>query len=192
MEADEARDLIEEAIERTEAGDREERSVERKFRDRVSVLVGVFALSLALIHMAAAGAQRESLLKSIEGSDTFAYMQAKVVRETVLNSAATTPGLESATKAADLAEAQRLRNPDKAGHGIGQLQKQGERLREESAAAAAASEGYETGETALQLAIVLLSIALIAQSWPIVAGASVLAAAGVGVSVLTALGLRLI
>lgn len=185
MEADEARDLIEEAIERSEAGEREERAAERRFRDRVSVLVGVFALSLALIHMAAASAQRESLLKSIEASDTYAYMQAKIVRETVLATAATSAGLDPAARAADLAEAHRLRAPDKAGHGIDQLQEKGTELREESEAAASASEGFDTGETAMQLAIVLLSIALIAQSWPIVAGASLLAVIGIGFSVVT-------
>ncbi|HZU63107.1 MAG TPA: DUF4337 family protein, partial [Novosphingobium sp.] len=89
MEADEARDLIEETVEEAKAAD----AGERAFRARVSVLVGVFALLLALIHMAGAAAQRDSLLNAIEASDTFAYMQAKTVRETVLLTNANMPGL---------------------------------------------------------------------------------------------------
>jgi hypothetical protein len=44
----------------------------------------------------------------------------------------------------------------------------GPELRVEGKVKATACEGYELGETALQLAIVILSIALIAQSWLIV------------------------
>jgi len=187
VEPAEAREMIEQAIERSEEDERKERLAEHRFRDQVSVLVAIFALSLAVIHMAAAGAQRESLLDSIEASDTFAYMQAKIVRETVLKSAADAPGLNARSQAADRAEAARLRHPDPAGHGIDQLQRKGEQLRAASEERATASERFETGETALQLAIVLLSIALIAGSWPIVAGASLLAAGGIGLSVLYAL-----
>lgn len=188
MEADEARDLIEETVEEAKAAD----AGERAFRARVSVLVGVFALLLALIHMAGAAAQRDSLLNAIEASDTFAYMQAKTVRETVLIANANMPGLDRDVRASEMGEAMRLRGPDHNGHGIVQLQERGAELRKESRAAAIRSEGYEMAETALQLAIVLLSIALIAQSRPIVWGASSLAGAGILLAVLTALGVSLI
>jgi hypothetical protein len=51
------------------------------------------------------------------------------------------------------------------------------------------SEWYELAETAMQVAIVLLSIALVARSWAIVAGASALAGVGVLVALGTAAGL---
>lgn len=194
VEAADAKELIDDAIERAEAerdaGERVERAAERTFRDRVSLMVGGFAVSLAVIHMAAAGSARESLLKGIEASDTFAYMQAKIVRETVLKTAA-----HGAAAPADrrdwAAEAARLRAPDPVGHGIGQLQAKGDALREEGTHAARAGEGYELGETALQLAIVLLSIALIARSRPIVVGAACLAVIGVATAIATALGVTL-
>ena len=191
MEAADAKELIDEAIERTEEADATEHKAERRFRDRVSLLVGMFAVSLAVVHMAAAGAQRASLLRGIEASDSFAYMQAKIVRETVYKTAAASPALAPADRASWLAEAKRLRADDKAGHGIGQLQEQGTRLREEGTKAAEAGEAYELGETALQLAIVLLSIALVARSRPIVWGASVLAVLGIIVSAMTFLGVAL-
>ena len=193
MEANEAHELIEEALEESEARhsavEAKEKSAERQFRDRVSGLVGVFALLLALVHMASAGAQRESLLLAIDGSDTYAYMQAKIVRETVLLANANMPGLDRDVRAGLLVEAMRLRQPDKNGHGIGQLQEKGADLRRESRASAKASEGYELGETALQVAIVLLSIAMIASSRRMVWGAGLLAGAGVVLAVLTAFGI---
>ena len=194
VEPADARELIEEAIERAEeerdGEEREERAVERSFRNRISVLIGVFAVSLAVVHMAAAGAARESLLKGIEASDTFAYMQAKIVRETVYTTAAA-GSASQADRSAWIAEARRLRAPDRSQHGIGQLQTKGEELRREGERAASAGEGYELGETALQMAIVLLSVALIARSRPIVAGACALAIAGVGAALAAKTGISL-
>ena len=196
VEPTDAKELIDEAIERAEehhnAEEAEARIGERRFRDRVSIMVGLLAVSLAIVHMAAAGAARESLLKGIEASDTFNYMQAKIIREAVFRTAGNASGGDAALRATWLAEAQRLRQPDHAGHGISQLRASGDRLRSEGAHATKAGEGYELGETALQMAIVLLSIALVAKSRPIVGGALLLAIIGVGLAVATARGLSII
>ena len=188
MEPTEAKDLIDEAIERAEEQhDVEaafERAVEKRFRDRVSLMVGLFAVLLAIVHMAAAGAQRESLLQGIAASDTFAYMQAKIVRETVLKTAAANSHDRMLTQQWQ-AEAHRLRADDPAGHGINQLQVSGTRQRDEGMAAARAGERYELAETALQLAIVRLSIALIARSGWITLGAASFAAVGVVLAAMT-------
>ncbi len=195
VEPADAKELIDDAIERAESRHTQEetaeRTAERKFRDRVSVLIGLIAVTLAIVHMAAAGAVRESLLHAVEASDTFAYMQAKIVRETVYKTAAMSTTLSPADREAALAEAKHLRGPDKAGHGIGQLQQRGDELRTEGAHAVAAGEGYELGETALQMAIVLLSIALVARSRPIVYGAAALAAVGALLALATAAGVAL-
>ena len=183
LEPEDAKELIDDAIERAEehhdAADAAERATERKFRDRVSIMVGVLAVSLAMVHMAAASAARESVLKGIEASDTFNYMQAKIVRESVFETAAALSSADSASRGKWIKEAKRLRESDQAQHGIDQLRKAGERLREEGTRAATAGEGYELGETALQMAIVLLSIALVARSRKIVGGAVLLALIGI-------------
>ena len=195
IDPSDAKELIDEAIERAEtersATESVDRSGERQFRDRVSLLVGLLAVSLAIVHMAAAGAARESLLRGIEASDTFNYMQAKIVREAIAKTAARSTAANEADRRAWTAEAKRLRDPDNAGHGIGQLQKAGEEQRRDGRRAAIAGEGYELGETALQLSIVLLSIALIARSRWIVGGAAILAALGIAVAIATAAGLTL-
>jgi hypothetical protein len=190
VEPTDAKELIDDAIERAElkrdAADYAEHKAERRFRDQVSILVGVLAVALAIIHTAAASTSRESLLKGIEASDTFAYMQAKIVRETVLKTAA---ALAVPEAPAWRAEAERLHKPDRAGHGLSPLQVKGTSLREEGVRAAARGEGFELGETALQVAIVLLSIALVAQSRKILVGAFCLAILGVLVAGATAIGL---
>jgi hypothetical protein len=183
MEPADAKELIDEAIERfeerVEPDAREERERERRFRDRLSLMVGGFAVALAIVHMAAAGAQRESLLTGIRASDTFAYMQAKIVRETVLKAAAAETNADPADRESWRREATRLRQPDAAGHGIKQLEVEGTKERTEGERAAERNEGYEVGETALQMATVLLSIAMIARSKWITIGA--VAVAGVGI-----------
>lgn len=185
VEPAEVKDLIDEAVERTEHAEELAEAGRKSFRDRVSLLVGICAVALAIVHVETAGESRRSVASHISASDTFAYMQAKIIRETVLTSVARQPGMAAADRQSMLAEAHRLRSPDKAGHGIGQLQRQGEQQQEIATVAAERSEKFELSETALQVAIVLLSVALIAQSGWIVAGAGLLAAAGVGYALLT-------
>jgi len=186
---------LETAIRRVEEkhdpAEQAERAKDRIFRDRVSLMVGGFAVLLAVVHMAAAGAQRESLLKGIAASDSFAYMQAKIVRETVLKTAAASGGGKAADIIAWSTEALRLRQPYKAGHGIGLLQEEGAHQREEGKRAAVAGEAYELGETALQLSIVLLSIALIGRSFWIAVTASGFALVGLVIALSTRLGVAL-
>lgn len=189
VEPEDAKELIEDAIEEAEKVDRAERAVEKRFRDRVSILVGLFAVLLAVIHVAAAGNARDGVLKTIQASDTYNYMQAKIIREGVLKAVAQEPSLSPAARAGMLREAAKLRNPDKAGHGISQLQPQADRLRDEGESASTKGEWYEFAETAMQVAIVLLSIALVARSWAIVTGAVSLAGLGVVLALATATGL---
>lgn len=189
VEPEDAKELIEEAIEEAEAADRAERIIEKRFRDRVSILVGLFAVLLAVVHVGAAGNGREGVLKTIEASDTYSYMQAKIIREAILKATAQQSSLSPNARASMLDEAAKLRSPDKAGHGISQLQSEADRLRDEGEISSKKGEWYEFAETAMQVAIVLLSIALVARSWPIVAGAASLAALGVMLAIATATGL---
>ena len=188
VEPADAKELIEEAIEEVERVDHKERQLEKRFRDRVSVLVGIFAVLLAVIHVEAASSARESLLRTVKASDTYNYMEAKIIRESLLKTEAQNPSFDAATKAAMLKEAARLRNPDAAGHGIVQLQQTADRLRDEGEAASNSGEWFELAETAMQVAIVLLSIALVARSTAIVVGAAGLALVGVIIAAATAMG----
>lgn len=191
LEASEAKELVDEAIEKEDEERVAEAKSERAFRNRVSLLVGIFAVLLSIVHMKAASAARDSLLTAVQASDTFAYMQAKTIREAVYKTAAGLTGSNTAQGDGFLAEAKRLRGPDKAGHGIEQLRAEGQRLQRENSEARRASEGYELGETALQVAIVLLSIAMVARSGAIVLGAGAFALVGVGVALATRAGMAI-
>lgn len=193
IDPDDTRELIEEAIERTEAAEKQaneqERFAEKRFRDRVSILVSIFAVVLAMLHMAAGENARDGILHTIEASDTYNYMQAKIIRETMLKSIAADPAIPGPTRASQLKEAHRLRFPDAAGHGIVQLQAEAERQRKQGDDAAKRGERYELGETLLQMGIVLLSVALIARSAWVVAVASTLGACGALLGLVTKLQL---
>ena len=188
VEPADAKELIEEAIEEVERVDQKKRQLEKRFRDRVSVLVGIFAVLLAVIHVEAASSARESLLRTVKASDTYNYMEAKIIRESLLKTEALNPSFDAGTKATMLKEAARLRNPDAAGHGIVQLQRTADQLRDEGEAASKSGEWFELAETAMQVAIVLLSIALVARSPAIVTGAAGLALVGVIIAAATAVG----
>jgi len=188
VEPADAKELIEEAIEEVERVDHKERELEKRFRNRVSIMVGIFAVLLAVIHVEAASSARDSLLRTVKASDTYNYMEAKIIRESLLKTEAQNPSFDAATKVAMLKDAARLRNPDSAGHGIVQLQATADQLRDEGETASKSGEWFELAETAMQVAIVLLSIALVARSSAIVAGAAGLAAVGVVVAAATAVG----
>lgn len=190
VEPSDAKDLIDEAIERAEAQEEKreaaERASERRFRNRVSILVGIFAAVLACIHVLGAANARIGVFDTIEASDTYAYMEAKIVRETVLKSAAASTAVAADERRQMLAEAKRLRKPDAAGHGIDQLRAKADVLRDAGQKGGERGERFELCETGIQIAIVLLSIALVAQSWRIVMGASLLAAIATIGAVITA------
>ena len=189
VEPADAKELIDEAIEEIQQADEKERAIEKRFRERVSILVGLFAVLLAVIHVEAAGNARESVLKTVEASDTYNYMQAKIIREAIVKTAAQSQSYDHGARAGLLKQANKLRNPDAAGHGIVQLQASADKLRDEGEKASKKGEWYEFAETALQVAIVLLSIALVARSRAIVLGAVALASLGVAISLATAAGL---
>lgn len=183
LEASEANELIDEAIERVEEQKAAAAKEERKFRDRLSLLVGCFAVLLAVVHLIGAGFLRENVVNTIRASDTYNYMQAKKLRQVVLQvGAASAPAGEREKL---IAQAAALDTPDSKGHGIGQLQAKADELSAEGVKAGEAGERYEWAETALQMAIVLLSIAMIASSRLIASGACLIAAGGVALAVVT-------
>ncbi len=183
LEASEAHELIDEAIERVEEAEAKARRDERMFRDRLSLLVGLFAVLLAVVHLVGAGYLRENVVDTIRASDTYNYMQAKKIRQAVLQVGALSA--PAPDRARLLAEASALGAPDAKGHGIGQLQAAADKLSEDGVKAGAAGEHYEWAETALQMAIVLLSIAMIASSRMVALGACVVATGGTALALAT-------
>lgn len=180
LEASEANELIDEAIERVEERESKALGEERRFRDRLSLLVGIFAVLLAVVHLVGAGLLRENVVNTIRASDTYNYMQAKKLRQVVLEVGAASALPPERDKL--IAQARALDAPDSKGHGIGQLQQTADELSAEGIKAGRAGEHYEWAETALQMAIVLLSIAMVASSSTIAMGACVIAASAMALA----------
>src|SRR5919199_6925768 len=128
MEATEAADRIREAAEEQE---QTRRAADERFRRRAAVAVGVLAMLLAITHLAGANATKDLINTNILASDTYAFYQAKNIRQT------------STRLADEQLELQQLEQPNLAPEAAGQLQR---RRQEYQAAVARLESDPATGE----------------------------------------------
>jgi len=84
MESAEAAEKIRESVE-------EERTANERFRRGAAVAIGVLAMLLAITHLGGAAATKETINFNILASDTWAFFQAKTIRQT--NNQLTADGL---------------------------------------------------------------------------------------------------
>ena len=101
------------------------------------------------------------------------------------------PGLDRDVRGNELAEAMALRQGDKNGNGIIQLQLRGQIARDRARDAGGRAKAYGTAEGAFQLAILLLAVAFANGDRRVRMGAVALAGLGVVLAVLAGLGLAL-
>ena len=106
LDAPEAADAAE-AIQEAAESDRTENE---RFRRRAAVAIGVLAMLLAISSLGGGNATKEMLNANIQASDTFAFYQAKTVRQT------------STQLAADALEALLLAQPNMSADARGQIQ----------------------------------------------------------------------
>src|SRR5919198_157675 len=103
-EAADAAEAIQEAAEET-------RAQNERFRRRAAIVIGVLAMLLAISSLGGGNATKEMLNANIQASDTFAFYQAKNVRQT------------SNQLAADSLEALLVSRPDLTADARGEIQK---------------------------------------------------------------------
>lgn len=181
MEPTDAAELISEIRE-----ERAEHEAEDKFRDRAAMLIAIMAMLLAIGSLGGGNVAEDMIHNNIKASDTWAFFQAKNVRQTQYRLAAeelevqlANPGLSPEVRAAlrEKVDAYRATvaryddEPDPAapgdslrGEGKKQLSAQArgyEALRER---AGARDSNFDYSEVAFQLAIVLGSVAILALS----------------------------
>ena len=75
-------DAIDAADQIREAADEAERASEARFRRRAAVAIGVLAMCLAIAGLGGDNATKEMVNANIQASDTWAFYQAKNVRQT--------------------------------------------------------------------------------------------------------------
>jgi hypothetical protein len=195
MDAADAAELIQELQE-----DRAEAEANEQFRNRAALLISILAMLLAIGSLGGGNATDDMVHGNIKASDTWAFYQAKNVRQTQYRLAAdrlqlelADPSLTPEARAAAEAQLARYREtiaryddePDPRapgdslrGEGKKQLSAQArsyERVRER---AEAQDGNFDYSEVFLQLAIVLGSVAILATSRAVLTFSMVLGAIG--------------
>lgn len=184
MDSADAAELISEIRE-----ERAENEAEETFRNRAALLIAIFAMLLAVGSLGGGNVAEDMVHANIKASDTWAFYQAKNVRQTAYRLAVDEMKLQLASPALSPEERAALQQnvekyeqtitryddePDPAapgdtlrGEGKKQLSAQArsyERMRER---AGEQDSNFDYSEVALQLALVLGSVAILSLSRPI-------------------------
>jgi hypothetical protein len=184
MDAKDASELISEIRE-----ERAEHEHDEKFRSRAALAIAFMAMLLAIGSLGGGNVAEDMIHNNIKASDTWAFFQAKNVRQTQyklavdqLTTRLADPSLAAAERSALEAQVTKYKEtiaryddePDPAaprdtlrGEGKKQLSAQArsyERLRER---ASAQDANFDFSEVAFQLALVLGSVAILAVSRPV-------------------------
>ncbi len=153
---------------------------------RAALVIGVLAAVLAVSEMAERSSQNAYLAHHIGASNEYAFYQARQTRALVLSQSAVvlgalpaTPETQKAAAAAE-AEAKRLTEDSDRGNGSKQIQARADAEAKSRDVALHHYEWYEVVTSALQIAIVLVSVSVVTRIVRLVwvgAGVGVLAAA---------------
>ncbi len=164
------------------------------FRRLAAIYVGVVAMLLAIAALGGAESTKEMLNANIQASDTFAFYQAKNIRQTLYQTS--TAQLELlAAGAAALSESDKAKNAElvkryrdtvaryesepATGEGKKELMAKAKEWEHKRDHASAQLPNFEYGEAAFQIAIVLGSVAIVAASPALLGLSGVLAVFGV-------------
>ena len=204
MESTDAAELIAELKE-----ERSEHAAEDRFNRGAALLIATMAAVLAVGGLGGGNATDDMIVSNIRASDTWAFYQAKTVRQTAyeIEVAELETRRAGATGAARAAIEARLADyratvaryddepdPDAPadplrGEGKKQLMAQAQAFEAARDVAAAKDDNFDLAEVALQLALVLGSVAILATNRAILTASAVLGALG---SVLTLNGFLLL
>lgn len=149
------------------------------FRKRAAVLIGVVAMLLAITTLGGSAAMKTMLNSNIHASDTYAFYQAKNIRQTSLNLAAdqleivlttrtdlTPEARADIQKRADRykATAARYESEPETGDGKKELLLKAKAYEKQRDRAMEQDPNFEFAEALFQIAIVLSSVAIVATS----------------------------
>jgi hypothetical protein len=177
---------------------------EARFRRRAALVVAALAALLAITSLGGQNATKTMIDANIQASDTYAFFQAKNIRQTSNLLAADTlqtllelnPTADAATRAAIegrieryRATAARYESEPETGEGKRELLARAQEWVRRRDRAEEQDPNFDYAAALFQLAIVLSSVAIIAVSRPVLIGALVLATVAAG---LTLNGFRLL
>ncbi|HMK70516.1 MAG TPA: DUF4337 domain-containing protein [Xanthobacteraceae bacterium] len=164
---------------------------------KIALVIAVLALFLAFSETLGKSAQVEAIHADVEGSNTWAFFQAKTVRLALLRTAAEELTLEAASVADAAVKAAmdkqievwrknvaRYESEPETGEGRKELSEKAHHLEKERNLFLAKYHHYEIASAAFQIGIVLCSAAVITGMVPLVWFAGVLGAAGLAIMLL--------
>jgi len=187
----EAHEIAERIHEDAESHSHAHRSHETMFRRLTAIYVGVIAMLLAIATLGGAEATKEMLNANIHASDTYAFYQAKNIRQTLYQISAAELELlagggaisgDGGAKAAELVKryrdtVTRYESEPATGEGKKELMAKAKEWEHARDHAAAQLPNFEYGEALFQIAIVLGSVAIVAVSPWLLGFSGLLAAA---------------
>lgn len=193
MGTDEAAELIAELRE-----ERSDRADDERFANRAALLIAAMAAALAIGGLGGGSATDAMIVSNIRASDTWAFYQAKNIRQTAyeLEAAELSSRLSGASAAARADLERRIADyratiaryedePDPQapgdslrGEGKKQLMAQARDFEARRDAAAAQGDNFDYAEVLLQLALVLGSVAIVASNRKIFGAAAALGVLG--------------
>lgn len=184
----EAHEIAEQIHEHAETGDHQAAPAHEGFRRLTAIYVGVVAMLLAIAALGGANATKEMLNANIHASDTYAFYQAKYIRQLEYQIAAEQLELLSGGTA-DRARieklvkkyrdtAERYESEPATGNGKKELLAKAKEYEHERDHAKAQTPNFEYAEALFQIAIVLGSVAIVASSPWLLATSGLLAAFG--------------
>jgi hypothetical protein len=183
---------IAERIHESEEGEAHAATTHDMFRRLTAIYVGVVAMMLAIAGLGGAEASKEMLNANIHASDTYAFYQAKNIRQTLyqisaaelelLTAGGTAISPNDSAKAAELIKryrdnVARYESEPATGEGKKELMAKAKEWEHERDHARSQLPNFEYAEALFQIAIVLGSVAIVAAS-PFLVGFSGLLALG--------------
>lgn len=195
MDSQDAADLISELAE-----EKAEHAGADRFRSRAALLIAMLAAVLAIGGMGGGNATDDMIASNIQASDTWAFFQAKNIRQTAFEIAV--DEIDTALLEGDLSPARRERletrradyvaaiarydsEPDPEapddllrGEGKKQLSAQAQQFESQFEIASKRDNNFDLAEVCLQLALVLGSVAILALNRPVLLASAGLGAAG--------------
>ena len=147
------------------------------FRRGVALLVGFMAMLLAIASLGGENAMKETINSNILASDTYAFYQARNIRQEMLSAIADlveTLGKDAAPYRA---------RAEREGREKASLLEEARRHDAERATAQRRDINFDYARALYEIAIVLGSVSIVASSWPLVALSSLLALGATALSV---------
>ena len=175
MDPVEAADRLQEAAEETRAAD-------ERFRRRAGLAIGVLAMLLAVASLGGDNATKETTNSNIQASDTWAFYQAKTIRQTGVQLAAdqlevllaSQPGLSPEARAevqrrleGYRATAARYESEPETGEGKRELQARAQAFEARRDRAQRQDPNFDYSQALFQIAIVLGSVSILTATRPL-------------------------